>query len=66
MDEDAFLSTPQLAQLRGCSTSKIEKERLSGDGVPFVRDGASVRYRLGDYRAWVASQRRFTSTSEAA
>ncbi len=65
-DDDILMTTQQLALRRGCSTSKIEKERLTGDGVPFVRDGASVRYRLGDYRKWVASKQRFTSTSAAA
>jgi len=64
-DDDTLLTTKELAEIRKCSASKIEKERLVGDGPPFVRDGVSVRYRLGDYRAWLASMRRFSSTSEA-
>src|SRR3546814_13124605 len=60
-----LLTTKELADIRKCSTSKIEKERLIGDGPPFVRDGVSVQYRLGDYRAWIASMRRYASTSEA-
>lgn len=64
-DDDTLLTTPELAGIRRCSTSKIEKERLTGDGPPFIRDGVSVRYRLGDYRAWVAAKRRVQSTSEA-
>lgn len=63
-DDDRLLTTDHLAALRQCSRSKIEKERLAGDGPPFIKDGFAVRYRLGDYRAWVASQQRFRSTSE--
>ncbi len=63
-NDDVLLTTPELAEIRRCSTSKIEKERLTGDGPPFIRDGVSVRYRMGDYRAWVAAKRRVHSTSE--
>lgn len=65
-DDDILLTTERLAEVRACSTSRIEKERLKGDGPPFIKDGFLVRYRLGDYRAWVASKPRFTSTSEVA
>lgn len=65
-DEDTLLTTEQLAAVRNVSPSRIEKERLKGDGPPFIKDGHLVRYRLGDYRAWVASMPRFHSTSEAA
>ena len=65
-DDDRLLTSDQLAALRQCSRSKVEKERLAGEGPPFIKDGFSVRYRLGDYRSWVASQQRFKSTSEVA
>ena len=63
-DDDTLLKTEQLADLRNVKPNRIEKERLTGDGPPFIRDGRLVRYRLGDYRAWVAGMQRFTSTSE--
>ena len=63
-DDDTLLTTEQLAAVRNVPASRIEKERLKGDGPPFIKDGHLVRYRVGDYRAWVADQRRFTSTSE--
>jgi hypothetical protein len=63
-DDDKLLTTDELATLRSVPSSRIEKERLKGDGPPFIKDGHLVRYRLGDYRAWVAGMRRFTSTSE--
>lgn len=65
-DDDRLLTSNEMAELRRCSRSKVEKERLAGDGPPYIKDGFAVRYRLGDYREWLASQRRFTSTSEAA
>jgi hypothetical protein len=65
-DPDRLFSTEELAILRSVPASRIEKERLKGDGPPFVRDGHLVRYRLGDYRAWVANLARYTSTADAA
>lgn len=63
-DDDTLLTTEQLATLRNVPRNRIEKERLRGDGPPFVKDGRLVRYRLGDYRAWLSSKQRFQSTSE--
>lgn len=64
-DDDELMDTPELAAVRKVPPSRVEKERLTGDGPPFIKDGHLVRYRKGDYRAWLASKRRFTSTSEA-
>jgi hypothetical protein len=65
-DDDDLLDTIALAAKRNVPPSRIEKERLTGDGPPFIKDGHLVRYRLGDYRAWLAAKQRFHSTSEAA
>ncbi|MXO85229.1 DNA-binding protein [Altererythrobacter aurantiacus] len=65
-DDDKLLTTEQLASLRNVPPSRIEKERLKGEGPAFIKDGHLVRYRLGDYRSWIASKQRFTSTSEQA
>lgn len=64
MNDDQLLTTEELAKLRNCSPSKINKERLTGDGPPFIKDGHSVRYRYGDYRVWLSNCQRLTSTSE--
>jgi hypothetical protein len=64
-DDDVLWTTEQLAEKRNVMKSRIEKERLTGGGPPFIRDGRLIRYRRGDYRQWLAAKRRFTSTSEA-
>lgn len=63
-DDYELLTTEQLAKLRNVPPSRIRKERLWGEGPPFLKDKHLVRYRLGDYRAWLAAQQRYQSTSE--
>lgn len=63
-DDDKLLTTGQLAELRSVPASRLNKERLTGDGPPYLKDGHLVRYRLGDYRQWIAEQSRFLSTSQ--
>ena len=63
-NDDELLTTEQLAGIRNVPASRIHKERLTGDGPPFLKDGHLVRYRWGDYREWLESKRRFQSTSE--
>ncbi len=65
-DDDTLLTTEQLAAVRSVPPSRIEKERLKGEGPPFLKDGHLVRYRVGDYRAWIAGKQRFQSTSDQA
>jgi len=63
-DDDDLLDSIALAAIRNIPVSRVNKERLTGDGPPYIKDGHLVRYRRGDYRAWLASKQRFTSTSE--
>lgn len=66
LTDDTLLDTPQFALVRNVPPSRLEKERLTGEGCPFIKDGHLVRYRFGDYRQWLAAKQRFTSTSEPA
>ncbi len=58
-----LLDQNQLAELLGCSVRTLERHRLEGTGIHFVRIGRLVRYRLIDTREHLEAQRR-TSTSD--
>jgi predicted DNA-binding transcriptional regulator AlpA len=53
----------QAAEMLCLSERTLERFRVSGSGPKFVRMGKSVRYRLSDVEAWIAS-RVVGSTSE--
>lgn len=58
MDDDQILTTDELAKVRNCSPSRMNKERMVGGGPPYIKDGGAVRYRWGDYKKWLAKQTR--------
>jgi predicted DNA-binding transcriptional regulator AlpA len=62
---EKLLSDRDLSQLTGRSRSSLQKDRLRGDGVPFVRIGRLVRYHASDVEEWFASRPRLRSTSDA-
>jgi hypothetical protein len=63
--DDDLLTSQEMAQVRKVPVSRLHKERLFGvDAQPFIKDGHLVRYRWGDYIAWLAAKQRFHSTSE--
>ena len=59
-----FLSDRDVAELTGTARSTLAKMRLRGDGPPFVRVGASVRYPEDALREWQSALLRRRSTSE--
>lgn len=58
-----LINERECADYRGCSLSKVQKERMRGDGPPFVKMNHLVRYRLQDVDEWIAA-RVVSSTSE--
>jgi predicted DNA-binding transcriptional regulator AlpA len=62
---EKLLSDRDLSGLTGRSRSSLQKDRLKGDSIPFVRIGRLVRYRLSDVETWLASLPSRRSTSEA-
>lgn len=59
-----LLSTKEVSELTGLSTSTLEKRRLSGEKPRFIKLGARrVGYVLADIEAWIDEQRR-SSTSD--
>jgi predicted DNA-binding transcriptional regulator AlpA len=59
-----LLSDRELSRVTGRSVSTLQKDRLKGEGVPFVRIGRLVRYRPSDVETWLATRRTFRSTSD--
>jgi hypothetical protein len=59
---ETFLDENQLAARHQRSVKTLRNERLRGGGIPYVKWGRSVRYRLSDVEAWEqAHLRRSTS-----
>jgi predicted DNA-binding transcriptional regulator AlpA len=58
-----LLSQREAATLLHLSERTLERFRVSGTGPKFVRLGRSIRYRLADIEAFIAS-RIVGSTSE--
>ena len=64
MDPGAkFTDTRGAATYLACSTSYLEKCRITGGGPRFIKIGKAVRYRLADLDAF-AGARTYKSTSE--
>jgi excisionase family DNA binding protein len=66
--EDRLLTTEQAAQMLGVSASFLNKARVHArPEIPFVKVGASVRYRRADLDAFISENaRRSTSARSAA
>ncbi len=65
-DDPALVLVDQKQLAEGilhCSERKVERDRLDGTGIPFVRIGRLVRYRLVDVLEYL-ERRRQTSTSD--
>lgn len=60
--DERLLTEQQVAERQGRAVKTLQNQRVTGDGIPFVKMGRSVRYRLSDVDAWEAARVR-TSTS---
>lgn len=58
-----FITEKQLAERQASSIRTIQNERLKGSGIPFVKFGSAVRYRLADVEKWEADHT-FSNTAE--
>ena len=65
---DPLFSDRDVERITGRARSTLQKDRVTGDGIPFVRIGRLVRYRQSDVAAFLASLpvRRSTSEGDAA
>jgi hypothetical protein len=60
---EPLFTVNEAAAILRCSASSLNKWRLTGQGPPFVRVGARVRYRRADLAAFIATSTR-NSTSD--
>lgn len=61
---DPLLSDRDVEKITGRARSTLQKDRVTGTGIPFVRIGRLVRYRQSDVSAFLDSLPRRRSTSE--
>jgi hypothetical protein len=61
----AYLTTQEAADVSGMTVSWFERARWLGDGPPYVKLGAAVRYPVDDLHAFMRARMR-TSTTEGA
>jgi hypothetical protein len=61
---DPLLTDYDLARAIGRARKTLQKDRLRGGGVPFIRVGRLVRYRQSDVAMWIAAQATLRSTSD--
>jgi predicted DNA-binding transcriptional regulator AlpA len=61
---DQLLSDRDVARITGRARSTLQKDRVAGTGIPYIRVGALVRYRESDVAAWLAALPTRRSTSD--
>jgi hypothetical protein len=61
---DPLLSDQELSRVTGRAVSTLQKDRVAGRGIPFIRLGRLIRYRQSDVCAYLASLPSHRSTSE--
>lgn len=64
LPDDALLSTSETAAAARRSEKSLSRDRITGTGIPFVRIGRLISYRVGDVRAHVRAHI-VMSTTEA-
>jgi hypothetical protein len=63
---DQLLSDRDVEKITGRARSTLQKDRIVGTGIPFVRLGRLVRYRSSDVTAFIDALPSCRSTSETA
>jgi predicted DNA-binding transcriptional regulator AlpA len=59
-----LLNVNQAAERLGLSVSYLNKKRLVGGFIPFVKIGSSVKYDPRDIAAWVERQKRHSTSDD--
>jgi predicted DNA-binding transcriptional regulator AlpA len=60
--QDRLLTEAEVARRQGRSVKTLQNQRVNGGGIPFLKLGRSVRYRLSDVIAWERSNFRISTS----
>lgn len=61
---DRLLTEKEVATRQGRSVRTLQNQRVNGDGIPLLKFGRSVRYRITDVLAWEEGGRCLSTSSE--
>lgn len=62
-----LLNEQQLSQLLGCSRSKLQRDRVLGVGIPFIKGKgkrSAIRYSLKEVQSWLQRHQRQSTSQE--
>ncbi|MGJ0393308.1 MAG: helix-turn-helix transcriptional regulator [Methylocystis sp.] len=62
---EVLLDEKEVSAITGRAPATLQKDRVNGRGIPFVRIGRLVRYRKSDVTRYIAELPTFLSTAEA-
>lgn len=60
---ERLLTESEVAARQGRAEKTLRNQRVNGDGIPYLKLGRIIRYRLADVLAW-EDARRHCSTSD--
>jgi len=61
---DRLIDDRELSRRIGRARSTLQKDRVAGRGIPYVRVGTLIRYRESDIATYIAALPTQRSTSE--
>jgi excisionase family DNA binding protein len=59
-----YLNTKELSEYLGLSIPTLQRWRVDGQGIPFIKRGGIVRYDLRDIEAWLSDHKRNNTVVE--
>ena len=66
MEQSDLLTERETADLRRCSTRKLQRDRAEGRGCPYIRIDARIFYRRADVERFIESHLRGMASSISA
>lgn len=61
---ECLLDETAVAMRQGRAVKTLRNQRVTGDGIPYLKLGRTVRYRLSDVIAWEQSCLRRSTSDE--